>query len=177
MIILERVTHITKPPEEPLYSPHGYVIAEDGTTYSLLYPWWHGAVLALLYPDHAREAGYKMPNEVDELNVYEFQRFELDNHNLFPVVRICSSRILSPCTLDRGGKPVTEAQTEAVRLVFKALGMGARDPVTTDHKDMRVSDVWAFLRDDTDVYGLGKREVRQTSLVCKDDIDKDLDLE
>lgn len=166
-IKIEQVAVITRPPEVPPYSLHGYCVAADGTTYTLLRQWWHGALLALLYPDEAKQAGYKMPEDPRDVNVYEFQRFELDNHSHFPVIRICPGRMLSGVSLDRGCDPSTPEQVEAVRLVLKSVGLTANDQIVTDHRDIKVRNLWDFLINDTDIFGSEKREVEKRPLVQK----------
>lgn len=142
---IEQVTTITKAPELPPYSMHGYLITPDGTIYTLLRKWWHGAVLALLYPEEAAAAGYKLPDDPDELNVFEFQRFELDNHDRFPVIRICPGRVMGPTSFDRGSEVSTPEQVEAVRLIIKVLGLSGNDIVAADHCDMPVRKMIDFL--------------------------------
>ncbi len=168
MFEMEQVAMVAKPGEKPAYSPHGYCITPDGTTYALLRQYWHGALLAMLYPEQAAQAGYQFPEDPDELNVYEFQRFELDNHDLFPVIRICPTRMSGPTSVDRGCSPSTPEQIQAVRLVMKELGLGAQDEVATDHRDMTVREMFDYLRSDADVWGTGEaREPRQHRLIKK----------
>lgn len=168
MFHIDDVALLAKPGEKPAYSPYGYCITQDGTTYALLRQYWHGALLAMLYPEQAAQAGYEFPDCPDDLNVYEFQNFELDNHDLFPVIRICPSRISGPTSVDRGCSPSTPEQIQAVRLVMKELGLNGNDPVATDHRDMTVREMFDYLRSDADVWGLGgPRESRPHRLVKK----------
>jgi hypothetical protein len=167
MIRIEQAAVITPPGKTPPYSSHGYCITPDGTTYALLRQWWHGALLALLFPDKAQEAGYEMPDDPDDLNVFDFQHFELDNHNLFPVIRICAGRLMGPTSIDRGCDPSTPEQIAAVRIVMKELGLSGNDEVSTDHKDMKVREMFDFLISDTEVWGDTPRTVRKHRLVKK----------
>lgn len=148
---IEQVTSITRAPQEPHYSTHGYLITQDGTIYTLLRKWWHGAVLALLYPSEAAAAGYTLPDDPNDLNVFEFQRFELDNHDRFPVIRICPGRMMGPMSVDRGCGIATPEQVEAVRLVIKVLGMSASDTVAADSRDMPVRKMIDFLTESREI--------------------------
>lgn len=167
MIRIDRVAVVTPPGEKPPYSLNGYCVTPDGTTYTLLRKWWHGAMLALLYPEKAKEAGYVIPDAPDDVDVYEFQRFELDNHDLLPVIRICPGRVIGPLSLDRGCDPSTPEQVAAVRLIFKELGKTGNNVVSTDHKDMTVREMFEKLTSDENVWGGGPRVVRKHRLVKK----------
>lgn len=166
-IALERVATTTKPPAPPAYTSWGYIIMEDGTTHALHRQWWHGAVLCLLFPEEAKQAGYIMPDEPDEVNVFEFQKFELDNHDHFPVIRVCPTRMMGPPSFDRGCKPVTEAQMVALRLVVAEMGLRMNDEVSTDHKDMTVRKLYEYMQKDLDVWTGEKREVTARPLKVK----------
>lgn len=138
LITMEEVAHTTKPPEEPPCSPWGYVVTQDGTIYSLNVQWTHGVILAMLFPDLAKEKGYAPPDR--DYNVFKYQHFELDNQDEFPVVRICASRIMGTCptSMNKGRAACTPEQLAAVRQCFKALGLRARDKINTDFADMTV---------------------------------------
>lgn len=129
--------------KELVYSSHGYVIMEDGTIYTLTKQWYHGVALAILFPDKAKAAGYLPPEE--EPDVFHYQRFELDSHNDFPVIRICPSRMITPPSINKGKKPATKEQLEAIRAVFKVLGLKARDIVNTDYSDTTVAQCYQLM--------------------------------
>lgn len=167
MIRIEDVAVVTPLGMAPPYSRAGYCITPDGTTYTLLRSYWHGAVLALLFPKEAQEAGYVMPEAPDEVDVREFQQFELDNHNYFPVIRVCPGRLLGPVSVDRGSQPSTPAQLEAMRQVVAALGLSAQSEVSTDHSDMTIAEMHVMLAGDLDAWSGEPREVRPRRLVKK----------
>lgn len=129
----------------PTYSPHGYVIADDGTIHTLLYQWYHGIVLAILFPKIAKAQGYKPPSAKND-NVFKFQRFELDNHDKFSVIRICPGRLMGHCSVSKGEGPATDEQIAALRLVMKACGLGPRDMVHTDVGDRTVLKSYDLLK-------------------------------
>lgn len=112
----------------------------------LLRQWAHGIVLSMLFPEHAKEAGYRQPDK--ESNVHHYQRYELDYHDDLPVVRIAFG-LITAHALSKGHKPATEAQIEATRLAFQAAGIGMRDEVTCDYADMPLSKALSALREDT----------------------------
>lgn len=126
----------TEPGVEPPYSPFGYVVTEDGKVHTLLQQWCHGIVLALLFPEHAKAAGYRQPDR--DSCVFHYQRYELDYHDDLPVVRIAFG-VLSSNAMSKGYKPATEAQVTGARLAFKAVGVGMRDEVSCDYRDMPLS--------------------------------------
>lgn len=150
-ITLERVTTIHPPGEQPSDSHWGYIIPEDGTVYALAYRYYHGVVLAMLYPDKLKDfrsdrcpEGLTIPDRRDDIDVFAFQDFELEQHGELPAIRICPSRSLAPSfDFPKGG--VTKAQVEALRLCIKAMCMSARDKVQTDIREMRVCDIWGYL--------------------------------
>ena len=126
-----------------IYSPYGYVIMEDGTVYTLHKQWYHGIALAVLFPEKAKESGLESPEE--EPDVFKYQRFELDHHNDFPVIRVCPFRMTTPCSINKGNKPATKAQIESLRAIFKILGLKARDMVNTDFCDCTVAQCYEML--------------------------------
>jgi len=152
--MLDRVTLITKPPAKPAYSPWGYVIVKDGSTYALLHQWWHGVVLALLFPKEAEEQGFVVPFKpwVGDVNPHEYQRFELDNHTSLPAIRVCPSRALGPPSIDRGLGPASPEQIDALRLVVKLLGLKGDDEIALDHKDVSLKRVWEYLKSTKSVW-------------------------
>jgi hypothetical protein len=140
---------ITTKGRVPTYSLYGYIVMEDGTVHSLLHKWFHGIALAILFPELAKEKGYKPPNDEND-NVFEFQRFELDHHDKMPVIRVCPFRMMSPISVNKGDAPATDAQIEALRLIFKACGIGPRDSVNTDVGDRTALKTYEVLRKSRD---------------------------
>lgn len=160
--LLARCTELTEPPVIPIYSMHGYIVCADGKTYTLLRQWYHGAVLAMLYPKllETVQGNYgfdyetcerievlKLPTSLEDIDVFKFQRFEFEVHSKLPDIRVCASRMMgsTPVALDAGCEPATPQQIAALRFIFKALGLRAKDVIVTDHMDMKVKDVYAYL--------------------------------
>lgn len=169
-VTIEQVTEITKPPIKPMYSPHGYVIAADGTTYTLLHRWYHGVVLALLFPDMLKEFRVDMqdddnldpipgtgrplvmPEDREEINVFDFQKFEFAYHGKMPVIRICPDRRTGNPSVDLPEK-CTPEQREALRLVMiESCGYSLTTKVSTDHRDMTLRDCMKFAETGGDVW-------------------------
>lgn len=134
----------TNAASEPLYSPHGYIVTEDGTCYSLLKRWYHGVALAILFPEVAKETGYEPPDE--EPNVFHYQHFELDQHDKLPVIRVCPSRMLGPCSVNKSRKAATAAQVATLAKLLKMHGLKARDNVSTDEGDRTVQKCLEMMR-------------------------------
>ncbi len=126
---------------DPKYSPFGHVIMEDGTTYSLTKQWAHGVLLAILFPEIAKEKGYEPPDE--EYNVYKYQKFELDNHDTLPVVRVAFS-LTTDFYISKGKAPATKAQVESMVKIFKVLGARMDASIQTDAGEMTAR---AFLKE------------------------------
>lgn len=148
MIKLENSVGVALPGHRPMYSPYGYWITPDGTIYALMYAFWHGAVLALLYPDVARDAGYILPDTPDDVDVFLFQNFELDYSKTLPVVRISGTR-LGYVTIDRGSEPATQSQVTAVQQVVKLLGLQGYDTVMTDRLgEIPIHELYDYLTSD-----------------------------
>lgn len=169
-ISISQVTEITNVPTVPLYSPHGYVITQDGTTYTLLHRWYHGVVLALLFPELLAEfhvgqdtdEDFKpipgtgkplvMPDQREDINVFDFQKFEMALHGRMPVIRICPDRHTGNPSVDLPEK-CTEAQREALRLVMiESCGYSLSTMVATDHRDMTLRDCLRFAETGGDVW-------------------------
>ena len=117
------------------YSMYGYIVMEDGTIHALAKQWMHGAILAILFPDLAKKQGYEPPDE--DCNVYEYQRFELDNHDKFPVIRVAFG-ILTDFSVSKGEQPATEFQIRAMSRIFKDCGKKMQDTIHTDYGEMTV---------------------------------------
>lgn len=176
--MLNRVTEVTKPPTKPMYSPHGYIITPDGTTYTLLKQWFHGVVIACLYPEALKEfrldqredgdgnpiegtgTELVMPATVDEINVFDFQKFEHTVHRRFDLVRICPTRLLGPTSVDLPhNKPCTPEQMTALRLVMQgALSLRLKTEVSTDHSDMTLEHCYLCAESGKDSYTLGLKK-------------------
>ena len=136
----------SKPTITPLYSPHGYIIQPDGTTWALFEKWTHGFVLALLYPEVAAsytERALEYPESIHEVDVFAFQAFELDKAQELQCVRICPMRVLSVGpSVDLPHNGCTPEQREALRIaMYVALGHGNNDTVTMVAKDMTLREL------------------------------------
>ena len=114
--------------------------------------WWHGAVIALLYPELLKEftlPGWNeegdreeqpliMPDEVEDLNVFDFQKFEHHVHQQLPLIRVCPTRMMGPPSVDLPEVTCTPQQVEALRLCILAMGLKQNDLVNTEYQDMTV---------------------------------------
>ena len=151
---VERVAEIAKPGEKITYSPFGYVIASDGTTYSLVYRWYHGVICACLFPEVAKAAGYEHPVTPHQYNdVFAYQRFELDNNSKMDVIRIAVSSMMAEMNFATSGKPATQAQIDAVLEIGKLHGLKARDQVIVSYGFEEFKDIVEALRKGDDLGG------------------------
>lgn len=131
---------------EPLYSPYGYVIGPDGMIYTLLRKWLHGVILAILYPKVAKKAGFKRPvSPIDDNDVFAYQRFELDNHYEFPVIRVTFG-VITPINVSKGRGPASAEQLTALAKVFKIQGLNGRSTISTDLRQMTVLQCYELLK-------------------------------
>ena len=131
----------------PPYGINGYIIGEDATIYTLTDKYFHGVVIAVLYPELAASKGIAPPaSPRDDLDVFEYQRFELDNSRQLPILRVSVSITTGTTMISKGKFPATEAQIDAMARIFKALGLGARDTLTGDEDDQTVSQFLDELR-------------------------------
>jgi hypothetical protein len=146
---IERVARVYKPNEPMKYSsPYGHVITEDGTVYALNYQYYHGIACAILFPELAKECGYPPPSERHS-NVYEYQRFELDNHRILKVIRICGFRFASEYpSVNSSVYGATDKQIEAFRKVCKTEGWNMRTVFNTDHGDLKMTKTITELQTD-----------------------------
>ena len=112
------------------YSPWGYVIAEDGTCYSLTEQWAHGVVLSLLYPKEAEQHGVGTPGR--DFDVFAYQRFELDHHDDLPVIRIS---MLGTLNISKSDAPASQKQIETLTQIFRACEVGLNETVQTDLRE------------------------------------------
>ena len=117
----------------PKYSPHGYIIMEDGEVYTLTQKWAHGVLLAILFPDLAKECGYKPPDR--EFNVFHYQRFELDNHDKFPVIRVAFSLVVD-FYISKGEGAATKEQIASMVKIFKVTATSMTATIITDAGEM-----------------------------------------
>ena len=112
-------------------STYGYLIVPDGTIYSLSCRWTHGFLLACLFPDFAESKGFKkedIPEDVDDINVFHYQRFELDNCTELPVVRIARGLSYS-FNISKGSEPATQEQITAVSAIMRSHDISLADEV------------------------------------------------
>ena len=142
LLQIDRVACVTQPGEKPIYSPYGYNIAADGTVYALIHHAVHGIILAILYPEKAVAAGYAVPTEPwDELNVFEYQRFELDNAPSIDMIRISIGQLSGSINFSKGNSPATPAQINAVMACAKELGVSYRDKIETDFGERTLTEI------------------------------------
>lgn len=155
---LETITSVTKPSEMPGYSPYGYVIQPDGTTYMLLFQYFHGVVLALLYPellvkfneDPARKEENQwfepvvIPDDPHEVRVLRTQEFELEMKEHMPAIRVCGMRMLSESgvSVDLPKSGVTPDQVTALRNVLDAMGIDRKGTVQLQRYEVQVPKLW-----------------------------------
>lgn len=151
-ITLERISTVCPLGGRIAYSEWGYCINSDGTVYSLGYRFYHGVVLALLYPDALKAHRSNriieelvMPDDREDISVFDFQDFELSQHGKLPVIRICGSRLMSEPSFDFPKAGCTIQQIEALRRVLKLMGLRGTDKVSTELRDMKVSDLWDYI--------------------------------
>lgn len=127
ILTLEEVSIIG---DEPVYSPFGYIIGEDGKIYSLTQQWCHGVILAILFPDLAKEKGFDIPDE--NYSVFEYQSFELDNQKQLPAIRV-SKGMMTSFTISAGDRLLTQKQITALSKILKVEDISLSDPIET-HK-------------------------------------------
>ena len=156
-LTIDRVTMSFPVGAVPVFSPHGYVVTKNGTTYALLYQWYHGVVIAMLHPELlpttlvdydseyvedtlVRKLGtgryLTMPEDRDDINVFDFQKFEGEVHSKLGLIRICPSRMMGPPSVDLPEEACTPEQQEALRLIMtKALGYKSSQEIAMNHRD------------------------------------------
>jgi len=131
----------------PPYTPYGYLIGEDGKIYGLTNRWFHGVVLAVLYPQLALEKGYAPPaGPHDEVDVFKYQRFELDHSDEVPMIRVAIGSLTESISVSKGDAPATDEQIDALQRVFRVLGRKAGDTLTGEDDDMTVAEFIESLR-------------------------------
>lgn len=136
--------------EEPLYTSYGYVITEDGVIYSLTHQYTHGTLLAILFPEVAKDKGYEPPDE--DYCVYHYQRFELDNQDLFPIVRVSMYSWSGMLNISKGKGPITEGQQLALSKIFKEMGVSLNMEVSTELGTMSASSALKALAQTREEY-------------------------
>ncbi len=152
MITLDRATLLSKPPAKPNYTPHGYLIQPDGSTYALCAKWWHGVGLALLYPDTLKSYIGKHEDEAesltldcgfDDVDAFAFQRYEFAAAPTLPVIRIANTRVMSDhVCVDLPRMACPSEQTGALMLLlYGTLGLSAHDMVETDLRETPIKDL------------------------------------
>lgn len=137
--------HLVMTGTEPTYSPYGYVIMEDGTIHTLSVQWVHGMVCSILFPDLAKESGYRQPDK--RSSVYHYQRFELDYHNSLPVIRIAFG-MMTPVCVSKSRKAATPSQIDAARRCLLVSGRKMNDTVSAEFRDMTVANLLKELAKD-----------------------------
>ncbi len=133
LLTLEECATIGKEPDPNVYRGYGYVIASDGTIYTLRKQYYHGVVLALLYPEEREKQGFPVPVKRC-IDVYNYQRFELDNHRSFPVIRVAFG--LLGITVSKGKAGCSPEQVDALRKVFKRCKIALTDTITCEYSDV-----------------------------------------
>lgn len=146
--------------EEPLYTPYGYVISENGTIYSLLHQFTHGVILAMLYPDIAEEQGYEAPEE--GYDVFHYQQFELDNHDKFPIVRVSIS-LRGFLNISKGDDCISQEQRESLVKIFSEQGVKLSQKVETDCGEMTAYKALDHLTSHS--YSRNVEEASETELI------------
>lgn len=147
-ITIDRVTVKAAPGEQPIYSRMGYIITADGSIYALMRQWWHGAVIAILFPEEVEKHGIGVPNgDPADLNVFAYQRFEFDVCRKIPVIRIAIGAMLGTTHFSKGDAPATAEQIVAVQACAKALGYSGRDKINTERGELTVAQIIERLRE------------------------------
>jgi len=146
MTLLEKLERLCIIGAQPVYTPFGYVITDDGLIYSLTVQHTHGVIMALLYPDQALAQGYAEP-DMDDYNVFHYQRFELDNHKDFPVVRIAMGMMYN-FNISKGSGPATQLQIGAVSKILRTQDITLNDTVQTDCRETSARDMLKWLETD-----------------------------
>lgn len=121
---------------EPVFTPHGYVVTDDGKIHSLTQQCCHGVVLALLFPDLCKKSGYCAPTE--DFDVFEYQAFELDHSRETSAIRISSSIYDGQLNLSKGKSRATKQQVSALSLIFKQCGLSINEKVQSDMSELTI---------------------------------------
>lgn len=154
---IERVATVST--TSPPVFAEGYLVDAAGTVYAAPHRFFHGVMLACLYPElalaylrppmvrNAKEAPLEFPEDLNEIDCRAFQDFELAHASKLPVIRICRARMLGPTSLDIPGDDIsiTNAQYQAVVSVLNTLGVGRNDEVSTNLRDMTRTEALKLL--------------------------------
>lgn len=142
----------------PTYTPYGYVVGADGTIYALTDRFYHGVIVAVLYPELAAAQQVPAPaSPREDVDVFAYQRFEHDNSHDLPILRVAVSALTSTILVSKGAVPATDEQIDAMQRIFRALGKTARDTLTGEEDDPTVGEyierlrqerVWAAMPDE-----------------------------
>lgn len=116
---------------EAKFTPCGYIISEDGTIYSMTERYVHGTILAILFPEKAKECGYEPPTK--EYDVYHYQNFELDHSHEMPIVRVSISALHGCLNISKSDKVITTQQRMALTKVFSVQNVKMNDLVMTEN--------------------------------------------
>ena len=119
--------------DKAFVSPFGYIVTADGTIYSLIKQYTHGVLLAILFPEKAKEMGYVPPDE--DYDVFYYQRFELDTHDDLPVIRVAFGMLHSFAVSYGKECPTTKEQDQAMVKIFREKNIKMRDEIHTDKGD------------------------------------------
>jgi hypothetical protein len=132
----------------PSCTPYGYIIDADGRTLALRQRFYHGVLLAILYPELAAKAGYSAPAEdpANPVNVFHYQRFELDHSREMPVIRLAMSQLTGEVVVSTGRRP-TETQLTALLACLKQMGLRGRDSLTGEEGGVTVTAFIQQLRE------------------------------
>jgi hypothetical protein len=130
------------------YTPFGYIIDAEARVLGLTKQWCHGVVLAILYPELAAAEGYEPPTEDENrhIEVFKYQRFELDHSRTLPVIRVAQSQMIDEIMVSSSDIQPTELQLQALLAVLNLLGLRGTDSLSGDGHGRTVNDLMAQLR-------------------------------
>ena len=133
--LLEEIAIIGK---KPKFSPYGYIVTEDGTIYSLTKQWCHGVILAIVFPELAKEKGYAVPDE--NYDVFKYQRFELDHSRETTVVRVSISAMSGQLNISKGKHKCDPSQCTALAAIIKEQGLSQGSTIQSDFSEITVQN-------------------------------------
>ena len=122
--------------KNPTFSPYGYVITEDGTIYSLIEQWCHGVILALIFPELAKENGYTTPDE--NYDVFKYQQFELDHSRETTAIRVSMSPMSGQLNISKGEQKSSPEQCQALAAIIKEQGLSQSNTLQCDMQEMTI---------------------------------------
>lgn len=136
---------------KPIYSPSGHVIDKEGAVYSLIKAHTHGAICALLCTNVS--AGKVPLRPLDEIPVFAWQRFELDNQAELDVVRISISAFTGEFNVSGSKYRVTERQIQSLISCANLHGIGLQGEIQTGgFKTVKLSELVDQLRQGKPLY-------------------------